>query len=157
MALNEFVRDNLDAFSFNMIIICILNIVVFLILFIMTMPLPDVMKRGYANFIFTYALPFMFFMMFCMYTMFYTIYKLVRNIHNFHMSTSNPSSESPRAFYKRVAKNQRDILLCICGCALSYFTLILSTQFKQMTTDKKVEEEIPEKPADEKKNDFRVC
>jgi hypothetical protein len=26
-----------------------------------------------------------------------------------------------------------------------------------MTTDKKVEEEIPEKPADEKKNDFRVC
>lgn len=49
MALNEFVRDNLDAFSFNMIIICILNIVVFLILFIMTMPLPDVMKRGYAN------------------------------------------------------------------------------------------------------------
>lgn len=49
MALSEFVRDNLDAFSFNMIIICILNIVVFLMLFIMTMPLPDVMKRGYAN------------------------------------------------------------------------------------------------------------
>ena len=39
----------------------------------------------------------------------------------------------------------------------SSFTLILSTQFKQMTTDKKVEEEIPEKPADEKKNDFLVC
>ena len=109
MAVSEFVRDNLDAFSFNMIIICILNVFVFLLLFIMTMPLPDVMKRGYANvaFFFRYYCSLSSPMRFpscssscsvCTPCSVYastlllpldTIYKLVRNIHNFHMSTSN--------------------------------------------------------------------
>ena len=43
------IRDNLNAFSFNMLVVGLLDFIVFLALFIMTMPLPDMLKRGYAN------------------------------------------------------------------------------------------------------------
>lgn len=49
VSIDTFIRDNLNAFSFNMLVVSILDLVVFLALFIMTMPLPDMLKRGYAN------------------------------------------------------------------------------------------------------------
>ena len=148
---NTFIRDNLNAFSFNMLVVGLLDLIVFVALFIMTMPLPDMLKRGYANKIFQYALPFVFFMMFCMYNLFTTLYKMIRSISDHHSMISEGKKVEPRLFYKRIAKNQRDIILCLIGCGLSYFLLILSTQFKQMTTDKKVEDksEVPEKTAEE--------
>ena len=46
------------------------------------------------------------------------------------------------------------VIVWIIGYVLPSFVLILSTQFKQMTTDRKVEDEKPvEKTAEEKKND----
>ena len=53
----------------------------------------------------------------------------------------------------------RIVLVGINSTLLLSFLLILSTQFKQMTTDKKVEDksEVPEKTAEEKKNDSFVC
>ena len=47
----------------------------------------------------------------------------------------------------------RIVLVGINSTLLLSFLLILSTQFKQMTTDKKVED----KTAEEKKNDSFVC
>ena len=49
MGLRVFIRDNINALSFNMLMITILDIVSFLVMFVLILPLPDVVRRGYAG------------------------------------------------------------------------------------------------------------
>lgn len=48
MSLKLFIRDNINALSFSMLIIAMLDILSFVVLFILVIPLPDAMRRGYA-------------------------------------------------------------------------------------------------------------
>lgn len=49
MGLKLFIRDNINALSFNMLVIALLDIVSFVVLFALVIPLPDAMRRGYAG------------------------------------------------------------------------------------------------------------
>lgn len=49
MGFKLFIRDNVNALSFNMLIVTMLDIVSFLCMFILVIPLPDVIRRGYAG------------------------------------------------------------------------------------------------------------
>lgn len=49
MGLNVFLRDNINAMSFNILIICALDIIAFLVMFILVIPLPDTLRRSYAG------------------------------------------------------------------------------------------------------------
>ena len=44
-----FIRDNLNAFSFNMLVILLFDILTFFVLFILVLPLPEMFRRGFAN------------------------------------------------------------------------------------------------------------
>ena len=47
--LEQFIRDNLNAFSFNMLVIFMFDVLTFLVLFILVLPLPEMFRQGYAN------------------------------------------------------------------------------------------------------------
>ena len=49
MAISVFLRDNLNAFSFNMLVISAMDIVSFFALFILCLPLPDIMRKTYCS------------------------------------------------------------------------------------------------------------
>ena len=147
--LEHFIRDNLNAFSFNMLVIFMFDVLTFLVLFILVLPLPEMFRQGYANYVSKCTVGYLFFMMFCMYNMLSTLFKLTRNINDYHSAAGELKRVEPRAFYKRVAKNQRDVLLCVVGCAFSLLTLFLSLQLKTPTPE--VAEEKKTIPVEDKK------
>lgn len=108
---------------------------------------------------------FAIFMVFCAYNAFATFFKLNRNITVYHTEGAQGKRVEPRLFFKRVAKNQRDLILCVIGIVFSLygfvfslicsFTLFLSAQLKHMSKDP--EPAIEEKSAEDKKNDLSVC
>ena len=109
---NTFIRDNLNAFSFNMLVVGLLDLIVFVALFIMTMPLPDMLKRGYANvatfFLINYrkssSTPFLLYSSWCsvctifsvvylfLYYLLATLYKMIRSISDHHSMISEVAS-----------------------------------------------------------------
>lgn len=47
--IHYFVRDNLNAFSFNMLVILLLDVLSFIVLFVLVLPLPEMFRRGFAG------------------------------------------------------------------------------------------------------------
>ena len=132
-----------------------MDIVSFFALFILCLPLPDIMRKTYCSYIIKGMGMFAIFMVFCAYNAFATFFKLNRNITVYHTEGAQGKRVEPRLFFKRVAKNQRDLILCVIGIVFSFLTLFLSAQLKHMSKDP--EPVIEEKSAEDKKNDLPVC
>ena len=47
--IHYFIRDNLNAFSFNMLVILLLDVLSFIVLFVLVLPLPEIFRRGFAG------------------------------------------------------------------------------------------------------------
>lgn len=47
--IHYFIRDNLNAFSFNMLVILLLDALSFIVLFVLVLPLPEIFRRGFAG------------------------------------------------------------------------------------------------------------
>ena len=65
--------------------------------------------------------PISIFIVFCAYSAVYTLTKMSKRIYIYHTENSKGRMGSYGFFSKSIAKNQRDLLLCIIGIVLSLF------------------------------------
>lgn len=63
--------------------------------------------------------PISIFMVFCAYSAVYTLTKLSKRFYVYHTENSKGRMGSYEFFSKSIAKNQRDLLLCIIGIVFS--------------------------------------